>query len=94
MRKLKGLEDVISYSTVSWILGRDGWSFDTKEGDGQPDPVNGFHHISQVYFLSKPDYVGNFTVPVLFDKKTKQIVNNESPEIIRMLNSEVGARNS
>lgn len=96
-RKLKGLEDLISYSVVHWHLGEGGWRFvtaDEKEpGDNVvPDPVHGhdgFTHLRHVYFESDKDYQGRFTVPVLYDKKTKRIVSNESSEIIRMLGTEV-----
>jgi putative glutathione S-transferase len=58
-------------------------------GDGCiPDTVNGFHHLHQVYSKAKPDYTGRVTVPVLWDRERATIVNNESSEIIRMLNSE------
>jgi len=84
-RKLKGLEDVISYSTVHWLLEEGGWKF----SDDCPDPLHtSFTHLKQVYHLSDREYTGQITVPVLFDKKTQTIVNNESAEILRMLNSE------
>ena len=57
-----------------------------------PDPIEGhddFTHLRQVYYESEPNYKGRFTVPVLYDKIQKRIVNNESSEILRMLNSEV-----
>lgn len=57
-----------------------------------PDPIEGheaFTHLRQVYYESDKDYAGRFTVPVLYDKKTKQIVNNESSEILRIFGSEV-----
>ena len=56
--------------------------------DCPPDRVNGFHYLHQAYSASNPHYTGKVTVPTLWDKKTKRIVNNESSEIIRMLNSE------
>ncbi|KAM6485890.1 hypothetical protein HDV62DRAFT_378164 [Trichoderma sp. SZMC 28011] len=94
-RKLKGLEDIISFSVVHWHLEQKGWRFATKEDNdipGEnviPDPLHeGFTHIRDVYFESNKDYTGRFTVPVLYDKKTRQIVNNESSEIIRMLGTE------
>ncbi|KAJ5893728.1 hypothetical protein N7495_005419 [Penicillium taxi] len=68
-----------------------GWRFATPDekipGENTiPDPVHPeFTHIRQVYFSNDPDYADRFTVPVLFDKKTKKIVSNESAEIIRML---------
>jgi putative glutathione S-transferase len=49
-----------------------------------------FTHLRDLYFSVNPSYEGRFTVPVLFDKKTQTIVNNESSEILRMFNTEVG----
>jgi len=57
-----------------------------------PDPIEGheaFTHLRHVYFESSKDYEGRFTVPVLYDKKTKTIVSNESSEILRMFSTEV-----
>lgn len=57
-----------------------------------PDPIEGheaFTHLRHVYFESDKDYSGRFTVPVLYDKKTKTIVSNESAEILRMFSTEV-----
>ena len=86
LRALKGLEGMISVSAVHWLMLEQGWTF--AEGDGvTPDPMIGAEHLHQIYTLSKPDYSGRVTVPVLFDKQTRQIVSNESSEIIRMLNS-------
>lgn len=87
-RKLKRLEDVISISVVDPVMSDQGWAF--TDG-GTPDTVNGFTYLHQAYTRSKPDYSGRVTVPVLWDKRTKRIVNNESAEIIRMLNSEFNA---
>src|SRR5262249_59066436 len=53
-----------------------------------PDTVNGFHYMHEAYTATDPTYTGKVTVPVLWDKKEKRIVNNESPDIIRMFNSE------
>ncbi len=93
LRALKGLEKMISVSIVHWYMAENGWTFDV--GDGVvPDTVNGAQFLHQVYTQAKPDYSGRVTVPVLWDKQTKTIVSNESPEIIRMFNSafdEVGA---
>jgi putative glutathione S-transferase len=85
-RALKKLEDVISVSVVDWFMGKDGWTFNEREGV-VPDSVNGAQFLWQVYKAAKPDYTGRVTVPVLWDKQRKTIVNNESSEIIRMLNS-------
>ena len=85
-RKLKGLENVVSMSTVSPDMLKDGWTFNKDEGSSG-DAVNGKNKLSEIYILADPKYTGRVSVPVLWDKKKKTIVNNESPEIIRMLNS-------
>jgi len=85
-RKIKKLEQVISVSVVNPYMGPTGWSFETYPG-ATPDTVNQAEHMYQVYLLAQPDYSGIVTVPVLWDKKRKTIVNNESSEIIRMFNS-------
>jgi putative glutathione S-transferase len=85
-RKLKALESVISMSVVSPEMGRDGWTFDTAAGSSG-DAVNGKAKLSEVYLVAAPRYTGRVSVPVLWDKERKTIVNNESSEIIRMLNS-------
>ncbi|GMH27734.1 hypothetical protein Nepgr_029577 [Nepenthes gracilis] len=96
--KLKGLEDVISFSVVrsKYEKTKDGddhkgWVFpasDTEESGAQPDPLYGAKSIRELYELASPNYDARFSVPVLWDKKLKTIVNNESSEIIRMFNSE------
>ncbi|KAL2829298.1 glutathione S-transferase [Aspergillus cavernicola] len=89
-RKLKGLEDFISYTSVHWHLASQGWRFATTDEDlpgdnTTPDPLHpSFTHLREIYFDNEPDYAGRFTVPVLYDKKSKRIVSNESSEIIRM----------
>ena len=86
IRTLKGLEDMISISVVHPLMLEDGWTF--EEGEGViGDQIFQARYLHQVYTAVKPDYTGRVTVPVLFDKKTKTIVNNESSEIIRMLNT-------
>lgn len=94
MRALKGLEDMISVSVVHWLMVEDGWTF--AEGPGVvPDDVNNAAFLHQVYTAAEPDYSGRVTVPVLWDKQRRTIVNNESSEIIRMLTRAfdgVGAR--
>ena len=85
-RSLKGLKSMISISVVHWYMADKGWTF--QPGDGAvPDTVNGADYLHQVYTAAKSDYSGRVTVPVLWDKKTKTIISNESPEIIRMFNS-------
>jgi len=86
MRELKGLQQMISVSVVHWLMPPGGWNF--QPGPGVvPDTVNGARHLGQIYELADPQYDGRITVPVLWDKQTRTIVNNESSEIIRMLNS-------
>jgi putative glutathione S-transferase len=89
-RVLKCLEDAISLSIVDPVMGDDGWAF--SEGPGCiPDFVNGCRFLREVYTAADPTYSGRVTVPVLWDKQTRSIVNNESAEIIRMLNREFDA---
>jgi putative glutathione S-transferase len=85
-RKLKKLEDVISLSVTSWHMGEQGWTFDENEGS-TGDAVNGARRLSDIYLRANAKYTGRVSVPVLWDKQKKTIVNNESSEIIRMLNS-------
>jgi glutathionyl-hydroquinone reductase len=85
-RKLKGLEQVIAVSIVDPLMLDDGWAF--SDGPGCiPDTVNGLRYLREVYTKADPSYSGRVTVPVLWDKATGTIVNNESSEIIRMLGS-------
>jgi glutathionyl-hydroquinone reductase len=92
-RKLKRLEGVIGLSVVHWHMGADGWTFEEGPGVVQ-DTIFNAHFLHQIYTAAKPDYTGRVTVPVLWDKSGAAIVNNESSEIIRMLNlafDQVGA---
>jgi glutathionyl-hydroquinone reductase len=85
-RKLKGLDSMISLSVVHWLMRDKGWTFD--DGPGViPDPLFGARALSEFYLKARPDFSGRVTVPVLWDKRTSTIVNNESSEIIRMFNS-------
>ena len=86
-RKLKALENVISMSVVSPDMLQDGWTFNKDEGSTGDDDQRQEQAVSEIYLLADPKYSGRVSVPVLWDKKRKTIVNNESPEIIRMLNS-------
>ena len=83
-RKLKGLEEVISMTEVEPLMGDQGWQFGP---DADLDSLNGKEKLNQIYLLADPRYTGRVSVPVLWDKERGTIVNNESPEIIRMLNS-------
>ncbi|CAI6342085.1 unnamed protein product [Periconia digitata] len=90
VRRLKGLEGIIGFTSVHWHMGKKGWRFATSDenvpGENTiPDPLHkDFTHLRDIYFAQKPDYDGRFTVPTLFDKKKGVIVSNESSEIIRM----------
>ncbi|GJP51568.1 hypothetical protein CLOM_g10728 [Closterium sp. NIES-68] len=100
--KLKGLEDAVSYSVVNptWVRTREGeehygWAFPAAEGEeevegAQPDPIFGARFVRDIYERIDPSYK-TFSVPILFDKKAKTILNNDSAEIMRMLNSEFNA---
>lgn len=86
LRKLKNLEDKISISVVHWLMLERGWTFDEGEGVIQ-DPINNAKQLYDVYLAANPAYSGRVTVPVLWDRSSGTIVNNESAEIVRMLNS-------
>jgi putative glutathione S-transferase len=83
-RKLKGLENIIGVTIVDAKMLEHGWTFsDVSENN----PIEGIDYLHQVYTTAKPSYTGRVTVPVLWDKQRRTIVNNESAEIIRILNS-------
>ncbi len=88
LRKLKGLEVAISVDVVDPLLDSRGWSFEQNIPDATGDRVGGRSLLREVYLASAPDYEGAITVPVLWDRKSEIVVNNESSEIIRMLNGE------
>lgn len=85
-RALKQLDDVIGVSVVSWLMAEHGWTFDPSTGSSG-DALDGFDYLHQRYTADEANYTGRVTVPVLWDCKQGRIVNNESAEIIRMLNS-------
>ena len=89
-RKLKELESVISISILDPVMGDQGWEFGTGPGT-TADTVNGKRRLGEIYLLADPRYTGRVSVPVLWDKERRTIVNNESPEIIRMLNAAFAA---
>ncbi|MFJ2413088.1 glutathione S-transferase family protein [Pseudomonas sp. NPDC087814] len=86
LRKLKGLESLIDVSVVSWLMLENGWTFDKAHGSSG-DKLDDFTFMHQRYTADTASYTGRVTVPVLWDKKRKRIVSNESAEIIRMFNS-------
>jgi putative glutathione S-transferase len=85
-RRLTGLEDVVSLSLVEPERYDDGWEF----SDEHPDPLYGADYLREIYSRADPDYTGRVTVPVLWDRERETIVNNESAEVMRML--DVGFR--
>lgn len=85
-RHLKGLTEHISLSVVHWYMAEHGWTFEPGEGVAG-DPIHRARFLHEVYTAAQPGYSGRVTIPVLWDKHRGVIVNNESSEIIRMLNS-------
>jgi len=85
VRKLKGLERAIGVSVVDSFMGEDGWRFT----DDHPDGLFGASFLREVYAKARADYTGRVTVPVLWDRELGTIVNNESREIMRMLDVEL-----
>jgi len=85
-RKLKKLENIIGLSIVEAEMFDAGWTF-SEQGE-YVDNLHGFKSMHEIYTLADKEFTGQITVPVLWDKKLNTIVNNESSEIIRMLNSE------
>ena len=90
LRKLKGLESAIGLSIVDPFMAEMGWEF--TQGPGCiPDTVNGKRYLHQIYLAAVPDYSGRASVPVLWDTQRRAVVNNESREIVRMLDHEFAA---
>jgi glutathionyl-hydroquinone reductase len=96
--KLKGLEEAIGMSTVDPIRDEKGWAFREPSGKtplGAPfestDPINRFKFLSEAYAATDPNFDGRVTVPVLWDKETKKIVNNCEDDICRMFNDAFNA---
>lgn len=86
-RALKKLGAAVPVSIVEPVMSDQGWAFSTA----LPDKANGFSHLHQLYTATRPDYTGRVLVPVLWDTQTRTIVNNESGEIVRMLNQAFNA---
>ena len=85
MRRLKGLEDMISMSVVNSFMGSEGWTFEPGPGV-VADTINNTTRLHEIYTKADPEFTGRVTVPVLWDKERQTIVSNESSEILRMLN--------
>lgn len=88
-RRLKGLDDIVSVSVVEPVLTPQGWRFGNAAG-ADPDPVNGATYMHELYTRADPRYSGRATVPVLWDRERRTIVNNESADILRMFNAGFG----
>ncbi len=88
-RKLKKLEKVITVTVVEPVLTRQCWRFGDYPG-AQRDPLYDLEYVHQLYSMADPHFSGEVTVPVLWDKKRNTIVNNESADILRILNSGFG----
>ena len=86
VRQLKGLQDMIDITVVNPQLGNQGWQFGGFDG-ASTDVINGAEFMHQLYTKADPDFTGRATAPVLWDKQSGTIVNNESADIIRMLNT-------
>ncbi|MDD2676791.1 MAG: glutathione S-transferase family protein [Methylacidiphilaceae bacterium] len=89
-RKLKRLEAVVGMTVVDPIRDDRGWAFREVPG-ASADPVNGFQFLNEAYRATDPAYRGRVTVPVLWDKRTRRIVNNSDDDILRMFELEFGA---
>lgn len=85
MRRLKGLEPVISVSVAHPVMGEGGWAFRGGFPGATTDPILGAEHLHQVYTAADPQASGRVTVPALWDCKERTLVNNESRELLRML---------
>jgi putative glutathione S-transferase len=89
-RRLKGLEGALAVTVVEPVMTGQGWRFGDDPGSG-PDLVNGATYLHEIYTRADPHYTGRATVPVLWDKAKRTIVNNESADIVRMFNIGFGA---
>jgi len=85
VRALRGLEEAIPVTVVDPKMGEDGWAFRAED----PDPVFGASFLREIYLHATPTFTGSVTVPVLWDTQRGTIVNNESREIIRMLDTDL-----
>ncbi|MFP9059808.1 glutathione S-transferase family protein [Natrialbaceae archaeon A-chndr2] len=88
LRSLKGLENAISVSVVDPYRANDGWQFSPEKAGCTVDHLHGAEYLRELYVRADPTVTCRVTVPVLWDKVEDTIVNNESAEIIRMLDTE------
>ncbi|AKG20093.1 glutathione S-transferase family protein [Calothrix sp. 336/3] len=90
MWEMKGLQDAIAVSIVDPVMSEKGWIFSDAPGT-IPDTANHAQYLQEIYLKANAKFTGRVTVPVLWDKQTQTIVNNESREIMRMLDVEFAA---
>jgi glutathionyl-hydroquinone reductase len=83
VRQLMGLEEVLPMTVVDPLRDARGWTFDPE----RPDPINGYAYLEEAYLATDPSFDERVTVPVLLDTEANRIVNNESADIVRMLNA-------
>lgn len=86
-RALRGLTGAVGVTIVGPLMGDDGWTLRTED----PDPIGGAKHLREVYLRADPHYTGRVTVPVLWDRETHTILNNESREVMRIFDVELAA---
>ncbi|MBK1669375.1 glutathione-dependent reductase [Rhodovibrio sodomensis] len=87
VRALKGLEDALPVSVVHWYMADQGWEFTAD----WPDHANGANYLRELYVKADPGYTGRVTVPTLWDRKQGTIANNESADLVRILNADFNA---
>ncbi|MEM4781857.1 MAG: glutathione S-transferase family protein, partial [Halalkalicoccus sp.] len=87
-RSLKGLEGAISVSVVDPFRAEDGWQFSPEKEGCTEDRVHGSEYLRELYVKADPNVTARVTVPVLWDTAEDTVVNNESKEILRMLDTE------
>lgn len=93
VRRLRQLDDVVGVTVADPVRDERGWAF--RDGPGHSkDPINGFAFLREAYLASNPDFRGRWTVPVLWDRQTRRIVNNSEDDICRMFNDEFAAGSS
>lgn len=86
VRKLKGLDDILPVTVVNPTLTDQGWAFGGAAG-ADTDPLFGARYMHEIYTCADPTYTGRATVPVLWDTQRNVMVNNESADIVRMLDT-------
>ncbi|WP_257459489.1 glutathione S-transferase family protein [Archangium lipolyticum] len=91
IRKLKGLDGAVGVTVADPRMGRDGWRFGGCYPRANEDKLNGTHFLRELYQRADPHYSGRVTVPILWDARERTIVNNESRELLRMLDTEFDA---